>query len=82
MRVKAFIRVAKGYSGKAKIAANVRPSDEPLKDSNGYALPTVSFAIQLSIPDSLINRAEQVIAEVTIPEEQAEILAEVAEVAS
>ena len=74
------MRVAKSHNGRVKIAANARPSDEPLKDSNGYALPTVSFAIQLDIPDKLIYQAEQVIAELKISEDQARIVAEVAEV--
>jgi hypothetical protein len=77
VRVKTYIRVARQDSGRPRVSAGTRPSDEPLKNGSGFALPTVAFAIMLDIPDALIDSAEQVIAEVKISEEQATILASV-----
>lgn len=79
MKVRAYIRVAKMANGKAKVDASRSPHDRPLSSSNGEALPTVAFAIDLVVPDGLFTRAEQVIATLTIPEEQARILADVVE---
>lgn len=79
MKVRAYMRVAKMASGKAKVDAGRQPNDRPLVASNGEVLPTVAFAIDLEVPQAMFHRAEQVIATLTIPEEQVEILADVVE---
>jgi hypothetical protein len=77
MKVRTYVRVARGRNRKTKVAATVRSTDEPLYDSNREALPTVSFALDLDIPDAMFDRARQVIAEIAVPEEAAEIAASV-----
>lgn len=79
MKTKAYIRVAKLRNGRSKVEASSRPNPEPLRDSNGYAYPTVGFAVELNLPDKLFTRHEQVLAKLSIPEDQAEILADVVE---
>jgi hypothetical protein len=59
-----YLRVAKtdgrrGY----KVAASVRPNNEPL-NSGSYGTvwySTVAFAVSIDIPDELFNQAERVI---------------------
>jgi hypothetical protein len=70
-------RTARGRQ--PRFAVTQRPSDEPIYDGtvDRHALPTVAFGIELDIPDALFERAGQVIAELTIPEDQATIAAEV-----
>lgn len=77
MKARAYVRVAKGRSGKPIVTATARASAEPLKDPRGRALPTVAFAVELEIPDALFARAEEVIATMIIPEDAAIIAAEV-----
>jgi hypothetical protein len=79
MKVKAYLRVAKDRNGRSRVQANAKPSQAPLTRSDGTILPTVSFAVELDVPDAMFRRAEQVIATLTIPESQAEIAAEVTE---
>jgi len=80
MKLTAYIRVARNPDrAKAQIAANLKPNTAPLTNSRGDALPTIAFAIKLDIPDAMFSRASQVIAELTIPEESAEIAATVRE---
>lgn len=79
MKAKVYLRVARDDRGKAKVAANVRPNDAPLTDSNNYVLPTVAFGVVLDIPDALFSRAAEIIATLTIPEDQAHIAAKVEE---
>jgi len=82
MKAKVHMRVARGSSGKPLITATSRRSDYPLFDSNNNPLPTVAFSMMLDIPDQAFDRADQVIAEVRIPEDQLEIVAQVTEVAA
>lgn len=79
MKVKAHIRVARGSNGKAQLAATVKPSTSPLTMANGTPLPTIAFTVEFEVPDAMFRHAEQVIATLTIPESQAEILADVTE---
>jgi hypothetical protein len=80
MKARVYLRIAKmkktsrnpGY----KVQAGVRPSDVPLSTESQW-LPTVAFALDLDIPDEKFAEAEQVIAEIVIPEDQAVIAAEV-----
>lgn len=83
MKVKTHLRV--GYDKrrrKPQVVANVRPNHTPLSAGSPQEfLPTVAFAIVLDIPDAMFERAGQVIAELTIPEDAVEIAAEVRHVA-
>lgn len=80
MKVRTYIRVAKKAPGSRSphymLKANVTPSTEPLY-SGPEPLPTVSFAIDLDLPDEMFKTAERVIAEIVIPPEAAEIAATV-----
>lgn len=80
MKLKAFIRVARGANGKAKIEATVRPSAKPLTDSNGHELPTIGFAVTFDVPDAMFKRAEQVVAEIVVDPKFAQIAADVRQV--
>ena len=68
MKVRAYIRVAKGKRG-TKIEASSKPVYDPIKINN-YGrydfLPTVWFACDFEIPEVLFKQAEQVIGEVNI----------------
>lgn len=79
MKTRIYLRVAKNPSGrtKAKVQAGAKPSSVPLTDSSGYELPTVAFAIDVDLPDAAFKQAEQVIAELTIPEGQYRVAADV-----
>lgn len=76
MKTKAYLRVALTSRG-TKVAASAKPNNAPLTDGNGWALPTVSFGIELDIPNALFDQASQIVASLRIPEEQAVIAAEV-----
>lgn len=77
MKVTAYLRI--GYvkrTGHKKLAVNAKPSYVPLARGEN-AMPTVAFAIALEIPDAAFTRAEQVIAQITVPEEVAAIAADI-----
>lgn len=80
MKATVYLRIAKtrktGNSPGYKVEARAKPSDAPLSNQD-YWLPTVAFAIDLDIPDKKFEEAEQVIAEIRIPEDQVTIAAEV-----
>lgn len=82
MKTTLYIRVAKTKKGN-KVAATSKPSVEPLsgtESTRGYAkvfLPTVAFAISVEIPDSLFNKASQVVATLNITEKQSVIAAQI-----
>lgn len=78
MKVKTYMRV--GYDQKRRktmVEANAKPSGRALRGSNGTDLPTVAFAVEFEIPDQMFKQAEQVIATLTIRQENALIAAEV-----
>jgi hypothetical protein len=81
MRVTAYLRVSRDPKAPAKsrtkVVASKRPNHAPLTNSGGDTLPTVAFGIELEVPGLLFDRAEQVIATLTIPESSAVIAAEV-----
>lgn len=80
MKVKAHIRIGRkpgqGQRGKGVVAANVKPTLAPLSDSHG-PIATVAFAVVFDIPESLFQRAEDVIAEITVDGRKAKIAAEI-----
>ena len=78
MKVKTHLRVAYDKKRRAShVIANVNPSTTPISNSKGDPLPTVAFAIVLDIPDEMFRQAEQIIAEIQIPADQAQIAADV-----
>lgn len=79
MKTRVHLRVARDKRGRGKVVATLKPTDTPLYDGGNDALPTVAFAIDLDVPDVMFSRAAQVIASITIPEEQATIAADVVE---
>lgn len=80
-KVTAYLRVAKyggdGRRAPFKVSATARPNHTPLESGTGVPLPTLAFAVVLDIPDSAFKQAEQVIAEIRIPEDALQIAAEV-----
>jgi hypothetical protein len=77
VKVTAYMRV--GYvkrRGHKKLAVNAKPSHLPLMRGED-TMPTVAFAIALEIPDAMFVQAEQVIAQITVPEEMAQVAADV-----
>lgn len=78
MKVRTYMRVARkpNSRGKAAVAATTKPTAHPLADING-PLPTVYFAIEFDIPDSLLDRAQEVIAEIKVDGRKAKIAAEI-----
>ncbi len=81
MKQKIYLRVAKLRGGKTKVEANIRPVNTPLHTTgyNQTFYPTVSFCVEVDIPDQLFNRAETVVARLNIKESQAGITGEVAD---
>lgn len=78
MKTTVYMRVGTQRNRRVKVdARTTRPTSAPLYESNGDAMPTVAFAIKLELPDAMFNRAREVLAEITVPEEQAQIAAEV-----
>jgi hypothetical protein len=78
MKAKIYMRVAKtGGSKGFKATAATRPNPKALEDSYGDALPTVAFAVLLDIPDAAFKHAEQVLAEIDIPEDRIAVAMEV-----
>jgi hypothetical protein len=74
MKVTAYVRVARTRTGKPTVDAGPRPTDEPLKDQHGKALPTVAFALKLDVPEERLRAAEQVLAEIEVSSDEAEIV--------
>lgn len=73
MKTRIYLRVAKG----GKVAANVRPSYEPLsqiKDGRQASLPTAFFALDVDVPDEILKRAEHVAATVTLDAEDGQVI--------
>jgi hypothetical protein len=80
VKVRAHIRVGRNTQSARRpyrVDASASPNQMPLVSSTGHTLPTVTFAIDLNIPDELFEQAQRVIAEITIPPEAAQIAAEV-----
>lgn len=77
-KVKVHLRVASNGTRRHKVQANINAVSAPLTDSNGYALPTIAFAVVLDIDPAAFRTAERVIAELAIGEDDVAIAAELA----
>lgn len=82
MKVRLHVRVARDdYARKRKrVAAGLVYNPAPLTDTRGDALPTIAFALDLDVPDSLFGPS--LIAELTIPPSAVRIAAAVVDEAS
>jgi len=72
MTIKLYIRVAK-FEDQLIIKASPNVSNEALTKRVGrttYTCPTVSFAIDVDIPDEMFEQAEKVIARVAVDSEE------------
>ena len=79
--IRAFLRIGKNVGGRTPymVRADVKPDHTPIVKRNYPSdtfLPTVSFALDLNIPDEVFERASQVLAQVEVPIEVAEIAVE------
>jgi hypothetical protein len=75
MKLRVYMRVAHGSRG-PRVAASTSPNYEPIQSGSGWnskALPTAHFALDLTVPESVIEHAERVLAELEIPEEAVDI---------
>lgn len=80
MKTKVYMRIAKhprGRNASYKVEASTKPDQRPLVGSGANVLPTVAFAIEFDIPEAAFMTAEQVIAEIKIPEAEVKIAADV-----
>jgi hypothetical protein len=80
--VTVYMRVGRTTRGFKVDARTARPNHAALiadRWPSPVPIPTAAFALKLEIPDELFDRAEQVLAEVEIPADQAKIAAEVGE---
>ena len=72
METKIYLRIAKGGKGKPVVKASIKPDYSPLEGakywnkSHWIFYPTVSFALELDIPDEEFIKAEQVVAKLNI----------------
>ncbi len=79
MKIRVYLRVAEGARG-PRVHAGTSPNYAPLESGSGWQakpLPTAQFALDLDVPDSVLHRAEQVLAALVIPEDSADVSASV-----
>lgn len=78
MKARIYLRLAKNANGRHpfKVEANTSPWHAPLKKGDEH-LPTVAFAIDIVLPDDAFKQAEQVIAEIKIPNDAFDVAGEV-----
>lgn len=71
MMVTVFLRIAKRgrpYKGSMyKVTGSSKPTSDPLT-IDGIPAPTVSFALDIDIPESKFKEQERVIAQIKLPE--------------
>lgn len=88
MKCRVYMRIAdNSESPRAdfpfKVNARVSPTDEPLYSRppgqrGSRPLPTAKFALDLDVPDAVFRYAEQVLAEIEVPEDVAQAAVEIA----
>lgn len=80
MKATVYVRVGKADRGSVKgrlyVRAGSKPDYAPLENASGF-VPTVAFAIQIDIPESLFRQAERVIAELDVSETTMKVAAEI-----
>lgn len=79
MKYKIYLRIGRGNRG-YKVSASSHPINDPIKTQSypqNKFIPTVSFAVIFDIPDELFRRAEKVVAELNIKEDEANISGEI-----
>ena len=65
MKATVYLRMAQTSRG-FRYAATSKPSSTPLFDPHGEALPTIAFALSLTLPPGIFN--VPVVAEVVVPD--------------
>ena len=85
MKAKIYIKVAipsPKSRGGYRVHAGTKPDYTPIQVSTGYRggvefRPTVSFAIDLNIPDEMFKQAEQTVATINLEKKNGEITGEI-----
>ncbi len=82
MKYPIYLRIAKTDGRKGyKVSAHTEPNNTPLESGNNYSgkefHPTVSFCVQIDIPDELFNQASRVIAELNVGMKEAKVNGEI-----
>ena len=78
MKVIIYLKIAKGRKGRVLIKSSTKPDYSPIEtvkygSKHGDSYPTVAFAINVDIPDESFRRAEKVVAELNLKEEEVKI---------
>jgi hypothetical protein len=83
MKVRIYFRVGRSARSprQPRFAVGRKPNPAALTNARNEPIPTVGFAIDLDVPDALFEQPSRVVAELTIPEPAADVLAIVREVA-
>lgn len=67
MKQTIYVRVGKHpRGGKSKVMTGSKPSHHAVTDSSGNPMPTVSFAMELDVPDELFSQAQKVVASIKV----------------
>lgn len=75
MEIIAYVRIGLTRRGPT-IEASTKPNHNPIRVGS-RAIPTVSFALRFDLPDEAFNRAEQILAAITVPYQSFRINADV-----
>lgn len=78
MKTKIYLKVAKSIRKGMLYKASSKPDYSPIESAKyynkrGVFLPTVAFAIEIDIPDESFKRAEKVVAQLNLKENDVEI---------
>jgi hypothetical protein len=79
MKTKLYLRIAKNLSRKGGFISRVssKPDYEPVSVTDGRRrtkfYPTVSFVVEIELPDEAFKKAEQVVARLNIENEQVKV---------
>lgn len=80
MKTKVYVRVGKSNNrtsrGRTYVDASKKVNHEPLYNASG-AVPTIAFALDIEVPDSLFSNAERVAAEVKVTAKRSTVNVEV-----
>ena len=80
MKQKIYIKIGKGSKATPQISVTKTPSYAPMEEyDNGSKrfIPTVSFAVNLDIPDHLFKSAEKEVATINVTKKNAVVCVEV-----
>lgn len=67
MKQTLYVRVGKHpRGGRSKVMSGSKVSHHPVTDSQGNPMPTVSFALEVEVPDELFTQAQKVVASIDV----------------